>query len=40
MRAVYVTLALLALTGAVWYASHVRDTECWVDGGLRKVGKA
>jgi hypothetical protein len=32
-------LALLALTGAVWYVAHLTDTERWIDGGLRRVGR-
>ena len=37
--ALYVTLALTALGGAVWYVTSVRDTERWIDGELRRVGR-
>ena len=37
--ALYVALALTAIGGAVWYITNMRDTERWIDGGLRRVGR-
>jgi hypothetical protein len=37
--ALYVALALAALGGAVWYVTNMRDTERWIDGELRRVGR-
>jgi len=37
--ALLVALALTALGGVAWYCTHLTDTERWVDGGLRRVGR-
>jgi hypothetical protein len=32
-------LFLAAIGGVLWYAAHVTDTDAWVDGGSRRVGR-
>jgi hypothetical protein len=32
-------LTLLALGGIAWYVAHVTDTDAWIDGACRRVGR-